>query len=412
MTVGRSILRELCPQSCEPSELEQVLLRRYGSSGGDRNNPNALLFPGDQEQYAVRLIFDKKHTLKDALAGPRLNGSELTELTSLVEREILTPGTPKIGNWTLFAALPVTGYFRFEDDFQILPVPEKAPRPNFLLADHPFLLQFRFAGSVNPMVEQMRRHRRGIEIELLLSALLANHIRSDRTTVHRWVIPPPAGAAPRIQPSMLCQVGYFYEGSRGIQEAFTTCGDVPALNIVAPAEYYARFGIGCNQELDLPANFGTGIAAYNRLPTPLQRKFLNSCFWLQHSHTIFQASRSASYMALILAVEALMPPPEAGKCCETCKRNVGKGPTQRFKEFIGRFAPTSERFCGELDRFYDIRSRLAHGGGLLLSDRQFFGSGGLEDFEDRQRQFHLHQFVQVATVNWLFRAETNTSQVG
>jgi hypothetical protein len=97
MTFGQSILRELCPQPCEPSELEQVLLRRYGSSAGDRDNPKALLFPGNQEQYAVRLVFDKKHALKDALAGPRLNASELSELSDLVEREILKPSALKLG---------------------------------------------------------------------------------------------------------------------------------------------------------------------------------------------------------------------------------------------------------------------------------------------------------------------------
>jgi len=117
-------------------------------------------------------------------------------------------------------------------------------------------------------------------------------------------------------------------------------------------------------------------------------------------------------MALILAVEALMPPPEIGKSCETCKRSVGKGPTQRFKEFLARFAPAIEVFRGELDCFYAIRSKLSHGGGLLRSDRRSFGSAGLEDFEDWQRQFHLHHFVQMAVVNWLFAAEADTSGVG
>lgn len=226
MTTGQSILRQLCPEPCDPSELEQVLLRRYGSSGGDRNNPRALLFPGDQEQYSVRLVFDKKYALKDAEAGPRLGDPDLSELNDLIKREILTPGPPKVAAWTLFAALPVSGRFRWNDDFQILPVPQDAPRPEFLLADHPFLLQFRFAGSSNGMVEQARRHRRGLELELLLSGLVANHIRSDRTTVHRWVILPPAGDPPRILPSILCQMGYHYEGSRGVQDAFTACDDV------------------------------------------------------------------------------------------------------------------------------------------------------------------------------------------
>jgi hypothetical protein len=107
-------------------------------------------------------------------------------------------------------------------------------------------------------------------------------------------------------------------------------------------------------------------------------------------------------MALILAVEALMPPPESGKSCEACKRSVGKGPTRRFKEFLARHAPIGEAFSREPDRLYEIRSKLVHGGGLLLSDREFLGTTGLEGFEDWQRRFRLHQFVQIAIVNWLF----------
>jgi len=114
-------------------------------------------------------------------------------------------------------------------------------------------------------------------------------------------------------------------------------------------------------------------------------------------------------MALVVAVEALMPPPEAGKACDTCKRNIGKGPTQRFKDFLAELAPTGEPFRGELDRFYGIRSKLAHGGRLLRSDRQFFGTGRLEDFEDWQHQLRLHQFVQVAVVNWLLIAPSHVT---
>jgi hypothetical protein len=112
VTAGQSILRQLCPAPCDPSELEQVLLRRYSSSGGDRNNTRALLFPGNQEQYSVRLVFDKKYALKDAEAGPRLSDPDLSELNDLIKREILTPGPPRVATWTLFAALPVSGCFR------------------------------------------------------------------------------------------------------------------------------------------------------------------------------------------------------------------------------------------------------------------------------------------------------------
>ena len=85
MTTGQSILRQLCPEPCEPSELEQVLLSKYRSSGGDRNDPRALLFPGDQNQHAVRLVFNEKYGLRDAEAGPLLRDDDISELHDLVK---------------------------------------------------------------------------------------------------------------------------------------------------------------------------------------------------------------------------------------------------------------------------------------------------------------------------------------
>lgn len=98
-----------------------------------------------------------------------------------------------------------------------------------------------------------------------------------------------------------------------------------------------------------------------------------------------------------------MPAPETGKACEKCKRSIGKGPTQRFKEFMTKFAASHEAYSGELGPFYEIRSKLVHGRALLLWDREFLGSMGLKGFEESQQRGRLHQFVQVAIVNWLYR---------
>jgi hypothetical protein len=397
-----NILSQLCPPGWDSYELEQVLLGIYRSSSGDRSDPKALLFPGHHEQYAIKLVFDKKYELKEAFAGPLLTESDLAELQDRVEREVLVPGTPRIGNWLLFAAVPVTGFFRFRDDFQILPVPKNAPRPPFLMADHPFLLQFRFRGSENSMVERMRLYARASELELLLAALVANHIHSENQTAHRWVF-QPMDDPPRAPRSILCQTGYTFEGHRLIQDEFTSAADDPPLTLLPLFRHYSQFGIRTDDVLVLPEDIEAAILAYEHLPTDLKMKFKNSSFWLQHSFTVFLDSRSASYMALVSAVEALMPPAETGGSCACCKRSMGKGPTSRFREFLAEFAPTGEHFRGELQRFYEIRSKLAHGGTVLLSDRHF-GLGGLEDFEDWRRQNRLHEFVRVACVNWLFRA--------
>src|ERR1039457_4966889 len=71
--------------------------------------------------------------------------------------------------------------------------------------------------------------------------------------------------------------------------------------------------------------------------------------------------------------ECLMPPPKAGAVCETCHRTIGKGPTQQFREFVEQFAPGTGPLGSErkpVQRLYEIRSKLVHGGGLLITDRE------------------------------------------
>jgi hypothetical protein len=88
---------------------------------------------------------------------------------------------------------------------------------------------------------------------------------------------------------------------------------------------------------------------------------------------------------------------------------VGKGPTRRFQEFLANFAPAGEEYSEEPGRFYEIRSKLVHGGELLLSDRDFPGSMGLQDFDDWRRRFRLCQFARAAMANWLFSRPQLTS---
>jgi len=53
---GQSIIQELAADVCDVAELEQVIGTKLGGWGGDRNDPRALLFPGDQEAYAINLF--------------------------------------------------------------------------------------------------------------------------------------------------------------------------------------------------------------------------------------------------------------------------------------------------------------------------------------------------------------------
>jgi hypothetical protein len=106
------------------------------------------------------------------------------------------------------------------------------------------------------------------------------------------------------------------------------------------------------------------------LPEENQQRFLRACFWLQHARIVHSHSRSASYTALICAVEALIPPQRGAPICSECNRSKGKGPTGLFKEFVDRYAPPGGDSQVNRGKFYEIRSKLSHEGRLLATDRE------------------------------------------
>src|SRR4029077_14955463 len=115
--------------------------------------------------------------LVDIVAGPGLTSIELSGVRQRVEAELLTATGTAVGRVVLFASVPVTGYFRYRDVFQWIPVPAEAPHPPFAMAEHPFLLEFHFRRSPNAGIRQLRRAVLERELELLTAGLLEFTIR-------------------------------------------------------------------------------------------------------------------------------------------------------------------------------------------------------------------------------------------
>lgn len=97
--------------------------------------------------------------------------TEIDGLRDQIVSELLTSAGTRVGTVVLFSQLPVDGWFKHETVLQILPAPNGAPRPKWLLADHPFMLQFSFPSSSSSVVRNSRKANRGRELALMLSAL-------------------------------------------------------------------------------------------------------------------------------------------------------------------------------------------------------------------------------------------------
>lgn len=391
---GQSVREQLHANEVDQSEFENVLLSHFGSSTA--NDPEAIRYPG-RPDFFLELRYEDGRLI-DVVAGPTLTQLELTGVRERIESELLTATGTTVGRVVLFASVPVTGYFRYRDRFQWIPISAEAPRPAFTMAEHPFLLEFGFRQSPNASIRQLRRAILERELELLAAGLLEFTIRGhSRLVRHHWVLMQDDVTQPWVsayRQEMYVWPGLVLEGG----EFMDTTG-LPVLTAIDPIEYYSRSGIGPDRVLEIPATLTDLLERFFRLPRSEQERFLRACFWFQHAHTV--RSRSAAFTSMISAVEALIPTVRGALVCEQCKRPMGVGPTRVFIDFVDQLVPGAST-TDSRRRFYGIRSALSHGGSLLHSDRRTWSSHmtgeAIAEWEDIGATWKL---VRLVLVNWL-----------
>jgi hypothetical protein len=391
---GESVREELYANEVEQSELEDVLSRYFGTAMA--SSPETIRYPAEAN-FALELRYGDGQ-LVDIVAGPALTRAEVTGVRQRIEAELLTATGTAVGRVVLFASVPVTGYFRYGNLFQWVPVPAEAPRPPFAMAEHPFLLEFHFRQSPNAGIRQLRRAILERELELLAAGLLEFTIRGHgRLSRHHWVLMQDDVSHPWI--SAYRQEMYIWPGLVLEGGEFTDTTTLPLLAAIGPVEYYTRGGIGPDRVLEIPATLTDLLERFFGLPRSERERFLRACFWFQHAHTV--RSRSAAFTAMISAVEALIPVVRGAPVCEQCKRPMGVGPTRMFADFVDDLVPGASTIESRR-RLYGIRSALSHGGSLLHSDRRTWAphmtGEAIEEWEDIGA---IWQLVRLVLVNWL-----------
>jgi hypothetical protein len=275
-----------------------------------------------------------------------------------------------------------------------------------LLADHPFLLQFKYKSSHSTFLGLARRATHARRLQLLLSVLLEGNIKSvDWVSRFHWVIPPINAETTLQLRSMWCQEMYTFEslGKLTVGDSFCDVTDFEPLPVIDPVKYYTRIGIRPGQTLSLPANLHELLARFFSASDDDQERFVRASFWFNHAHTVYVHSRSASFTSLISAIEALIPTEQKLGDCPTCRRPLGKGATRRMNEFLDQYAPAEPKFqASRVALYWQFRSQLSHGGALSLLDRNVFSLGlGGRHREEQDLLNEVWQLVKIVLVNWL-----------
>jgi hypothetical protein len=126
-------------------------------------------------------------------------------------------------------------------------------------------------------------------------------------------------------------------------------------------------------------------------------RYRRSCYWFSLARFYWDYSVSTSFFAYVVAIESLLPelPPHT---CPSCNAPHHPSITKAFGEFLEEHVPhTPER-----QRFYKMRSDIAHGSTLMTFDiREEFGGFFPGEMDQRAEIEALNRVCRVALVSWL-----------
>jgi hypothetical protein len=302
-------------------------------------------------------------------------------------------GPTRVGRDYSFSGRRVAGSWRGKrSSVQILPAPADAPVAPVESADHPFILEFPLKVAGLDSVTNHRRLRKHRDLTLLLNVLLVGGAKSmGFRSTHCWA------------------------GTQWVQQWFshplnpyiTDVLSAPAadqLEELRPEQYDAILGDD-GTGLRVPSDLDQWICSYDTLSAPNRVKFDRAAFWFGAASRLWNVSMSASFAALVSAIESMTSRGNIHKItCPVCGRPTQHeipGPTKLFKRFLETYAPDS-KLAGSRSDLYGLRSGILHGDRLLELDREIPMMGWTPPgFKEHEQYRELWRVTRTALRNWL-----------
>jgi hypothetical protein len=370
----------------DPHELRILLDQRIGGPGqydGRVTNSDRFYLPLAGAQCRVVLTY-RNRRIVSVEPGPAFDPAEWARIAQEIQTSVLT-GPTKIGRDYSFSSYRVEGSWRGQrSGVQILPPHPDAPRAPVEMAEHPFILEFPIQESGLWAVTNHRRLREHRNLTLVLNTLLAGRTNlQPRRHSHFWGCFHDDTGRMQIR-----WVQHFFFAGMG-EAVLSAPSPLTAerLEVIESDRYYTEVigidGLG----LRVPDDLDESICRYQALPPGRREEFDRAAFWLDIASSQWHTSMSASFAAIVSAVESLV-------------NTDGPGSTSRFKEFIERYAPGAT-LAARRTRMYKLRSGILHGSELMAIDQdRDFGWDPSGD-EDRELHRELWTVTRTAVRNWL-----------
>lgn len=162
--------------------------------------------------------------------------------------------------------------------------------------------------------------------------------------------------------------------------------------------YYQRGFARSSAPFSLPEGIEILLDTVFDLAPEQRNRFELACAWLSVVRELGDVSRSASFIAIVAGLEALLE--KGSEPCPSCgqpKFSVAR----RIREFLHEFVPAVTQDRKQVDRIYRTRSDLAHGLNLLSFDLGRLGLSDPSTAAEMNLQYNAYQSARTAMLNWL-----------
>jgi hypothetical protein len=362
---------------------------------------------GDKNSSNYLDVFFKKDGTITRVEGV-LDDTQEAALADQVRLALLENQKESFAQTFCFSRLcEVRGFYRYGDIFQIIPIPVDAPHAPMIVADHPFILQFKYVSCADGEINGFRRSKKEAELTRVLNLLCCRPISSSSRYVRRfWGIGKNAA---NEHCSSFLQEGYGYREFTPELKEFSDMTATPQIRSFPTAEYYDSDFFAGDYDLTFPDYAKEYLDKFFSLMGENAKRFNIASSWFSQVNGLWHESSSAALVAVVSAIEALLEKSqETCKVCGHSKHEI----TKRFKAFLKQHVPRVEsQFPEEFKAIYKTRSTLAHGDDLLVADLEhwnYFGTPLQQWQDDFQR--NTHYITATALRNWALASERHPQE--
>jgi len=329
--------------------------------------------------------------------------------------------TKKLRKSWLLNDVPVVGYYRHDDWFQISPAPANALRPPFIMGHHPIVIELCYdfeykrrslpdGTDVPEVLLQSENHSQALQEVVTLLSTITHYLIYNPSGEQQWFI--GMGTEKNSIDSNDIQWGqnhYRVDDFKFDLSEFTMVDQkIPQISNL---KYFARSGRKTNQTFDVPEIIDPFLAAYRSVPEETRTCFLNACSLFVQGLQISSFHPSIGFSTFVSAIESLIHYEYRDvpvNFCETCGQPRYQV-TRKFQKFFRNYGSATDDFVRFARKVYASRSKILHHGQLMFGDSRENGFGSFVFTEKYFMRQDLIRAVRVCLVNWIISKTENVS---